>query len=280
LHNLKNDIKNSLCWLLFAFTPHNPEIRNTKTGGSNSLNSFLSQLREPFTGEQLFDHLPDIVFFIKNIRGQYQVVNQTLVERFNLKKKSELLNKTPSEVQGSRYGKGHEAQDRIVLREGKTLLNQLEKHAYIGGHYGWCLTRKLPLWGHSGEVIGLVGISQDLRIPDMSGSDYEGISEAIEYAEAHISDPPCLEDVASTSKMSVYQLDRRMKRVFGLTTGQWLLKTRLNLAERQLIETDLPIITIAYNVGYADQSTFTRQFKHTTGMTPSQIRAIYKKARQ
>ena len=236
--------------------------------------NFLSQLREPFTGEQLFDHLPDIVFFIKNKKGQYKVVNQTLVDRFKLNDKSELINKTPSEVQGIRYGKGHEAQDRLVLEQGKTLLNQLEKHAYIGGHYGWCLTRKMPLWGISGDVIGLVGISQDLRIPDMSGKDYEGISAAIDYAEQHISDPPTLESVAKIAMMSIYQLDRRMKRVFGLTTGQWLIKTRLNLAERQLIETDIPIVTVAYNAGYSDQSTFTRQFRRTTGMTPSEVRAM------
>ena len=238
------------------------------------MSNLLSQLREPFTGEQLFDHLPDIVFFIKNRKGQYQVVNQTLVERFNLQEKSQLINKTPSEIQGVRYGQGHEAQDQLVLNQGKTLLNQLEKHAYAGGHYGWCLTRKLPLWGMSGEIIGLVGVSQDLRIPDMSGDDYEAISVAIDYAEENISQPPTIDDLAHVAQMSIYQLDRRMKRVFGLTTGQWLIKIRLNQAERQLIETDLPIVSIALNSGYADQSAFTRQFKRTTGMTPSEVRAI------
>ncbi|TDF41766.1 AraC family transcriptional regulator [Alteromonadaceae bacterium M269] len=238
------------------------------------MSNLLSQLREPFTGEQLFDHLPDIVFFIKNRKGQYQVVNQTLVERFNLQEKSQLINKTPSEIQGVRYGQGHEAQDQLVLNQGKTLLNQLEKHAYAGGYYGWCLTRKLPLWGISGEIIGLVGVSQDLRIPDMSGDDYEAISVAIDYAEENICQPPTIDDLAHVAQMSIYQLDRRMKRVFGLTTGQWLIKIRLNQAERQLIETDLPIVSIALNSGYADQSAFTRQFKRTTGMTPSEVRAI------
>ena len=46
-----------------------------------SIHEMLSQLDEPFTGESLFDHLPDIVFFIKNIHGQYVIVNNTLVER-------------------------------------------------------------------------------------------------------------------------------------------------------------------------------------------------------
>src|SRR5581483_2855379 len=36
----------------------------------------FSQLAEPFTGEALFDRLTDLVFFIKNRRAEYVVVNQ------------------------------------------------------------------------------------------------------------------------------------------------------------------------------------------------------------
>ncbi len=50
----------------------------------------FAQLGERFTGEAVFDCLPDLVFFIKNERGEYVVVNQTLVERCGKRKKSEL----------------------------------------------------------------------------------------------------------------------------------------------------------------------------------------------
>jgi hypothetical protein len=52
---------------------------------------FFSQLARPFTGEELFDCLVDLVFFIKNIRGEYVVVNQTLVERCGRHDKNELI---------------------------------------------------------------------------------------------------------------------------------------------------------------------------------------------
>ena len=38
----------------------------------------FAQLADPFTGEALFDCFADIVFFIKNARGEYVVVNQTM----------------------------------------------------------------------------------------------------------------------------------------------------------------------------------------------------------
>ena len=51
----------------------------------------FSQLSEPIVGEALFDCLSDLVFFIKNSRYEYVVVNQTLVERCGLKEKRELI---------------------------------------------------------------------------------------------------------------------------------------------------------------------------------------------
>ncbi len=61
--------------------------------------------------------------------------------------------------------------------------------------------------------------------------------------------------------MSRFQLDRRMRSVFGLVTGQWLVKIRLDAAQRLLKDAEIPISTIALRVGYSDQSAFTRQFR-------------------
>ena len=48
--------------------------------------------------EQLFDHTPDIAFFIKDAAGRYIVVNDSLVERHGLRRKSEMLGRRPREV--------------------------------------------------------------------------------------------------------------------------------------------------------------------------------------
>jgi AraC-like DNA-binding protein len=123
-------------------------------------------------------------------------------------------------------------------------------------------------------VIGLVGVSRDLKMPDVTSEDFEHISAAVHYAEAHIGESPTNADLANIACMSPYQLDRRMKRVFGMPMGQWLLKTRISRAGRQLVETRLPIVEVALNAGYTDQSAFTRQFRRATGLTPSQFRRL------
>ena len=238
----------------------------------------FARLAEPFTAEPLFDQLPDTVFFIKNAAGQYVCVNDTLVQRCGKRDKSELVGCTPVQVLGESLGRGYELQDQKVLRSGRQLLDELELHVYQTRDVGWCLTSKLPLAGKSGDIVGLVGISRDLKLPDVTSEDFEHIAAAVEHAEARLSEPPALAELASVARMSVYQLDRRMKRLFGLSTGQWLLKTRIGHAGRHLLDTDLPIVEIAHDCGYRDQSAFTRQFRRATGLTPSEFRRLRARA--
>ncbi|MGB5689633.1 MAG: AraC family transcriptional regulator [Woeseiaceae bacterium] len=249
------------------------------TGGPQHT-AFLEQLSEPFAAEALFDHMPDTVFFIKDRDGRYVSVNQTLVERCGLRDKSDLLGRRPSDVLGETLGRGYEQQDQMVLETGQKLVDQLELHTVRSKDIGWCLTTKMPLFGKDDAIVGLVGISRDLRLPDMTSDDFAHIADAIRFAEQCISRRPAIAELAGIAGMSIYQLDRRMKRVFGLTTGQWVLKTRISHASRVLVETDLPIADIALEAGYADQSAFTRQFRRSTGLSPSAYRRVRQSTRR
>jgi len=232
----------------------------------------LEQLGQPFTAEALFDCLPDVVFFIKDAEGRYAAVNHTLVGRCGLRDKAQLIGHRPSEYQGALLGMNSEAQDKRVLTNGQAITKQLELHIYPNRKVGWCLTTKLPLFDANGRVAGLVGVSQDLRLPDMTTADYEQVAAAVRYAKNNIAVAPTVRMLANAASMSPYCLDRRMQRVFGLTTGQWMLKLRLDIARQQLIESDLPIAAVALNAGYSDQSAFTRQFSRATGLSPSKFR--------
>lgn len=249
-------------------------MNHTSKNQAFDVATVLAQLQQPFTGEALFDFLQDVVFFFKDTSGRYVVVNQTLVERCGLQNKQQLIGFTASEVFGLPMGQGYEDQDYSVVKSGQPITRQLELHVYPSRKIGWCLTSKLPLFNNQGHIIGLTGISQDLLLPDITSAEYNQIVSAVNYAQSHIAEAPTASTLASAAAMSLYRLDRRMQRVFGLTTGQWLLKLRLDTARQQLLNTDLPIAEIALNVGYSDQGAFTRQFRRTTGLTPSQFRLL------
>ncbi|MFG0254624.1 MAG: helix-turn-helix domain-containing protein [Rhodopirellula sp. JB053] len=241
------------------------------------IEEIFQQLPSPFTGEELFDHLTDSVFFIKNTRGEYLVVNETLVQRSGVRGKQDVLGRTADQLHDAPLGQRYVEQDRQVIETGRPLLSQLELHLYPSGVVGWCMTTKLPMKDRNGNVIGLVGISQDLKLPDYETEEYGHVAEALKYAEDNLSQPPSVEQLASIAMMSRYQLDRRMRQIFGISTGQWLMKARIDTAQNLLIGTDMSIASIGLEAGYADQSAFTRQFRRATGLTPREYRAVRKR---
>lgn len=235
---------------------------------SENINHVLTQ---PEVAELLFDQLSDIVFFVKNTAGEYQVVNQTLVQRCNAKSKDDLIGKLPSAVLGKDLGRRYEEQDQLVIRQGQSLMKHLELHNYQSQEIGWCLTTKLPIYNKSQKCIGIIGVSQDLKLPDLSDSSLVGISSALSFAKKNLQENPTIGQMATIANMSPFQLDRRMKILFGITTGKWILQTKITKASQLLIDTDLSILETAFTSGYNDQSAFTRQFRKATGLTPTEF---------
>lgn len=234
----------------------------------------FSQLAAPFTGEALFDCIPDLVFFIKNRRSEYVVVNKTLVERCSRSSKEELIGRRADELFPAPLGALYRAQDEVVLRNGTAVLNQLELHFYATSGRGWCLTNKLPLHDKDGGIIGLVGISKDLRAVNERGEDYSAVAEVVQYIRKNIGERLRVPELAARAGLSAYQFEQRIRKLFQITAGQLIQKTRMEAAVRRLRETHDPIATIGLDCGYSDQSAFTRQFRQTTGLSPSEYRAL------
>jgi AraC-like DNA-binding protein len=238
--------------------------------------AFFAQLAEPFTGEVLFDCLTDLVFFLKNSHGGYVVVNQTLANRCGVTDKRLLLGRTAREVFPDPLGAEFQHQDLEVIRTGRPILNRLEIHLYPTGQTGWCLTTKLPLRGRRGEVAGLAGFSKDLRAPDSSGGDYQAISDAVGHLGSTRESSPTVRALARLVGLTEYQFDQRVRRLFGLSAKQFVLKVRMDRALWLLRETEEPIARIALECGYSEQSAFARQFKRAVGISPVQYRRAWR----
>jgi PAS domain S-box-containing protein len=223
--------------------------------------------------EALFDCLSDVVFFVKNARGKYVVVNQTLVERCAKRAKDELIGRRPDDVFPAPLGRSYRAQDEEVLSSGEPIRDQLELHFYPNGRRGWCITHKLPLRGRDGKVTGLYGFSRDLQAANERNEDYSQVAEAVRRIHTEYSEPLKVAALARSAGLSPYQFDRRIRRIFQLGAGQLIQKVRLEAALQRLRESDASIAAIASECGYSDQSAFTRRFHRTIGMSPSEYRA-------
>jgi AraC-like DNA-binding protein len=169
-------------------------------------------------------------------------------------------------------GRSYRAQDEQVLQSGEPVHDQLELHFYPNGRRGWCLTHKLPMRDRNGTITGLYGFSRDLQAANERSEDYSQVAEAVRRIHTQYGEPLKVTDLARRAGLSAYQFDQRIRRIFGITAGQLIQKVRMDAALQRLRETDESIADIASACGYSDQSAFTRRFRETIGMSPTEFR--------
>ena len=78
--------------------------------------------------------------------------------------------------------------------------------------------------------------------------------------------------LADLMHMTRTQLNGKTKAITGKTTNAYIQSVRMDRAARMLQQGTMPVGEIAMKCGYEDVSYFSRVFKQTTGITPSQFR--------
>lgn len=81
-----------------------------------------------------------------------------------------------------------------------------------------------------------------------------------------------VEALARIARMSVPQYFRCFRRATGSTPMNWLRRERISQAKRRLVESVDSVKEISEQVGYSDQFHFSRDFKRSTGVPPTQFR--------
>ncbi|MDB6030149.1 MAG: transcriptional regulator with sensor, AraC family [Verrucomicrobiales bacterium] len=228
---------------------------------------------DPRLLELIFDHTPDIAFFIKDAAGRYLVVNDSLVERHGLSSKAQMLGRRPCDVCPGEFGRIPTEQDAAVLRTGRPIIERLELHWDAPNKPVWCLTTKLPMRDANGTVVGLIGISKDVRAPMPVKEIPAKIAAALRHLETDFAGPLTSSNLARIAGLPAARFARIIRRIFGITPSQLIAKTRIAAASRLLRETTRSIADIAHACGYADHSAFTRAFRAVTSVTPAHFRA-------
>jgi AraC-like DNA-binding protein len=237
-------------------------------------------LGRPFPGIELFDRVGDTVFFIKDHEARYVAANDTLAHRCKLADKRALIGRKASQVFAAPLGERFEAQDLKVIAEGLSIRSRMELHLYPDGSEGWCLTWKEPLIDAAGVIRGLAGISRDA--PALSGpaSVSVALSATLAYIDDHLDQPLRIPELAARAGLSPFQLDQRIRALFGLSAGQYLSRVRIDRACDRLKHTDAALSDLALECGYADQAAFTRQFHKSVGLTPGAYRLATARGRK
>jgi AraC family transcriptional regulator len=89
------------------------------------------------------------------------------------------------------------------------------------------------------------------------------------YIELNLGEAISLEDLARVAGISRFHFARQFRACTGESPMGYLLRTRVERAKTLLRDSRTRIVDVSAELGFADQSHFTRTFRRLVGMPPS-----------
>jgi len=90
-----------------------------------------------------------------------------------------------------------------------------------------------------------------------------------EYIDSALSSPIFLADLCTLVGLSTSHFARSFTNTFGISPYAFVIRRRLDLAARYMLQTDAPLSDIAARCGFADQAHLSKRFRKATGWTPA-----------
>lgn len=100
------------------------------------------------------------------------------------------------------------------------------------------------------------------------------VKKIVDYIEQHLNEDLSLDTIANNLNYSKFYIARSFAESTNGTIYKYIQGRRLKLAAEKLVESNKPIVEIAYEAGYSSQQAFTLAFHRFFGCTPQ----VYRKS--
>ena len=100
------------------------------------------------------------------------------------------------------------------------------------------------------------------------------------YVDCHIAERISVADLSALISLSGAHFSRAFRRTCKESPHAFVVRRRLELAARYLLETDAPISDIALRCGFADQAHLCRLFRRARGISPASWRRACKAGKE
>lgn len=224
---------------------------------------------------QLFEHLPDVYFFVKDRQSRLVCASEPFWKQLGATAEADIIGRTDHEFFPPHAADHFQRDDQLVMTTGEPLIGRVELWYNDQRILDWFVTNKLPVRGPREEVIGVMGIVRSYEGQKRSMQPMSLIDSTVEYIREHHHQRLSVQELAAQAGLSPRQLHRKFRDVFGLSVQEFLIKTRIRAASDALLHSDRSIADIAVDFGFCDQSSFTQTFRTHTGLTPRQFRVRY-----
>ena len=114
-------------------------------------------------------------------------------------------------------------------------------------------------------------ISNQIAVQE-SNAEPPIINRAKEFIDQHKSDPISLSEVARALNVSTFYFCKLFKKATGLNFTEYLSRVRIEKAKNLLLNPNLRVSEIAYEVGFQSLTHFNRVFLRIVGRSPTAFR--------
>ncbi len=233
---------------------------------------FLARLPDAHALTALFDLIPDLAFFVKNREGRFVVCNRAFLTLMGARDERQVIGRRDADFFPPSLWETYVQDDRTVLDTGQAVVDKIEPVRNPDGTIVWYHTTKIPVRDRKGAVVGLAGVTRDLKKMTSTTERFLQMTPVVEAIMSDYARPLSVAGLAAKVNLSISQFERQFKKKFRVTPRRYISQIRVEAACHLLTTTALPIAQIAEQTGFYDQSHFTHQFVRHRGMTPSRYR--------
>ncbi len=119
------------------------------------------------------------------------------------------------------------------------------------------------------QKYGIERAQQDQFSKSFTARHYQRV---LDFVAVNFARSITVEDLAGQADLSPSHFAYVFKGTIGQSPMQFVMSYRLEQAKKSLAQPDTPMIDIALSCGFSDQAHFSRFFKQSEGLTPTQYR--------
>lgn len=226
----------------------------------------------PVNIADLFEHLDDVYFYLKDAESRWLSCNAANLALFNAVDRSEIIGKSDWDFYPEQIAREIIEDDRQVIQTGKPLIDKFE--VIIDEYFRliWVSTTKIPALDAQGRICGLMGLTRVVDTTGMLPAGTERFARVIAHIEHNYRGTLEVSELAKIACLSESQFRKRFAKLFKMSPQKFITRIRVQTAAKLLTAGSVPLAEVALQCGFCDQSYFTRQFSTFFGVTPKKYR--------
>jgi PAS domain S-box-containing protein len=220
---------------------------------------------------RLFDHLPMVIFYMKDAQGVFVRCNPRF-EEFHGLSHGAAIGLDDFSLHQPSIASRYRTEDHKIMETGKPAINRIWLVPGANRLLRWWVSSKFPTYDGKGKITGIAGVMYEISDARGMTEPFARIEPALKLIHSELHSSLTTAKLATACHYSESQFNRIFRNFTGQSPRQYLLHHKIEISKDLLARTDMPLSEIAFQSGFYDASDFGKRFREIETVTPRQYR--------